>query len=117
MATATTRSAGAEGTRAARASPPPSFGFTKHVALACSFFTERGYVGDSQQGGFSKMVRYRIGLLALVAACAPLAWVLPASAQRSTAKITTVNVTAGKPAEFRFTLSTKTSKSGIIVFK
>jgi uncharacterized cupredoxin-like copper-binding protein len=63
------------------------------------------------------MVRYRIGLLALVAACAPLAWVLPASAQRSTAKVTTINVTAGKPAEFRFTLSKKTAPSGIIIFK
>jgi len=63
------------------------------------------------------MVRYRIGLLALVAVCAPLAWVLPASAQQSTAKITTVNVTAGKPAEFRFTLSKKTAPSGIVIFK
>jgi uncharacterized cupredoxin-like copper-binding protein len=63
------------------------------------------------------MVRYRIGLLALVAACAPLAWALPASGQGSTAKVSTITVTAGKPAEFRFTLSKKTAPSGIIIFK
>jgi plastocyanin len=63
------------------------------------------------------MVRYRIGLLALVAACAVLAWALPASAQRSTTKVTTINVTAGKPAEFRFTLSKKTAPSGVVIFK
>ena len=63
------------------------------------------------------MVRYRIGLLALVAVCAPLAWVLPAGAQQTSAKVTTINVTAGKPAEFRFTLSKKTAPSGIVIFK
>ena len=63
------------------------------------------------------MVRYPIGLLALVAACAPLVWALPAGAQRSTTKVTTINVTAGKPAEFRFTLSKKTAPSGVVIFK
>lgn len=63
------------------------------------------------------MVRYRIGLLALITACAAIAWALPAGAQQSTTKITTINVTAGKPAEFRFTLSKKTAPSGIVIFK
>jgi uncharacterized cupredoxin-like copper-binding protein len=40
-----------------------------------------------------------------------------ALAHRSTAKATTVNVTAGQPTEFNFTLSTKSVKSGVITFK
>jgi uncharacterized cupredoxin-like copper-binding protein len=63
------------------------------------------------------MVRYRIGLLALIAACAPLAWVLPAGAQQSTAREATITVTAGTPAEFRFALSKKTAPLGTVVFK
>jgi uncharacterized cupredoxin-like copper-binding protein len=62
------------------------------------------------------MVRYRIGLLALVAACAPLAWALPAVANRSTVRATTVSVTAGKPAEFRFTLSKKSAPAATVTF-
>jgi uncharacterized cupredoxin-like copper-binding protein len=63
------------------------------------------------------MVRYRIGLLALVVACTSLAWVLPAGAQQTTARATTVTVTAGKPSEFRFTLSKKTVPHGAVTFK
>jgi len=63
------------------------------------------------------MVRYRIGLLALVAACAPLAWALPASAHQSTVRATTITVTAGKPSEFHFTLSKKTAAHGTVTFK
>ena len=63
------------------------------------------------------MIRYRIGLLALVAACAPLAWALPAGAQQSTARVTTITVTAGKPGEFRFALSKKTAPLGTVIFK
>ena len=63
------------------------------------------------------MVRYRIGLLALVAACAPLAWALPAGARQSTVRATTITVTAGKPSEFHFTLSKKTALHGTVTFK
>lgn len=63
------------------------------------------------------MVRYRIGLLALVAACAPLLWALPAGADGSSVRATTVTVTAGKPSEFHFTLSKKTFVHGTVTFK
>src|SRR5256885_11881890 len=63
------------------------------------------------------MVRDGIGLRALVGGCAPCGGVLPGGGQGGTAKVTTINVTAGKPAEFRFTLSKKTAPSGIIIFK
>jgi uncharacterized cupredoxin-like copper-binding protein len=63
------------------------------------------------------MVRFRIGLLTLVAACAPLLWALPAGADQSSVRATTVTVTAGKPAEFRFTLSKKTFVHGTVTFK
>jgi len=63
------------------------------------------------------MIRYRIALGALTALCATLAWALPAGAQQSTTKVTTITVTAGKPAEFRFTLSKKTAPHGLIIFK
>jgi len=63
------------------------------------------------------MIRYRIGLAAFAAAVATLAWTLPAGAQQSTAKVTTITVTAGKPAEFRFTLSKKSAPHGIVIFK
>jgi uncharacterized cupredoxin-like copper-binding protein len=38
-------------------------------------------------------------------------------ARPGAATVTNVTVTAGKPSEFRFTLSTSTVKRGIIVFK
>ncbi len=63
------------------------------------------------------MIRYRVGLLALVAACAPLAWALPAGAQQSTVRAATIAVTAGKPSEFHFTLSKKTAALGTVTFK
>jgi uncharacterized cupredoxin-like copper-binding protein len=63
------------------------------------------------------MVRYRIALLALIGACAPLAWALPAGAHQSTVSAATINVTAGKPAEFRFTLSKKSAAHGTVTFK
>jgi uncharacterized cupredoxin-like copper-binding protein len=69
------------------------------------------------KGGLPTMVRYRIGLLALVAVCAPLAWALPAAAHQSTVRAATITVTAGKPAEFRFTLSKKTAPLGTVTFK
>jgi len=63
------------------------------------------------------MVRYRIGLLMLVAACAPLAWALPAGAHQSTVRAATITVTTAKPVEFRFTLSKKTAPLGTVTFK
>ena len=65
------------------------------------------------------MVRYRIGLLSLVAACAVLAWTLPAGARTTTAAAThvsAVTVTAGKPSEFRFTLTKKIVPLGTVTF-
>jgi uncharacterized cupredoxin-like copper-binding protein len=63
------------------------------------------------------MVRYRFGVLAIVAALAPLALAIPAGAQQSAARATTITVTAGKPSEFRFTLSKKTAVKGTVTFK
>src|SRR5262249_4306791 len=65
----------------------------------------------------ASMIRYRIALARLAAACAPLAGALPAGAEQATSKVTTITVTAGKPAEFRFTLSKKTAPHGIVIFK
>jgi uncharacterized cupredoxin-like copper-binding protein len=63
------------------------------------------------------MSQYRIGLFALVATCAVLAWALPAGAHQSALRATTVTVTAGKPSEFHFTLSKKTVAHGTVTFK
>lgn len=63
------------------------------------------------------MARYRIGLFLLVASCAPLSWSLTASANKTVAHTTTVTVTAGKPSEFRFTLSLKKVRHGVVTFK
>ncbi|HEY3921016.1 MAG TPA: cupredoxin domain-containing protein [Gaiellaceae bacterium] len=68
------------------------------------------------------MVRYRIGLLSLVATCAVLAWALPAGARTTTTHVSAVThlsavtVTAGKPSEFRFTLSKKKVPIGTVTF-
>jgi uncharacterized cupredoxin-like copper-binding protein len=51
------------------------------------------------------------------AAAATLIPVGQAAAQRSAATATTVAVTAGKPAEFRFALSVKSVKRGTVSFK
>jgi uncharacterized cupredoxin-like copper-binding protein len=62
------------------------------------------------------MVRYRFALAAL-ALSAGLVWPIPAGAgQASWAAVSAVNVTAGKPAEFRFTLSKKTVAKGTVNF-
>ena len=63
------------------------------------------------------MVRYRLVLLALAAACALLVLPLAADAQQSARRATTVNVTAGKPSEFHFILSKKSGKAGAYSFK
>jgi uncharacterized cupredoxin-like copper-binding protein len=55
-----------------------------------------------------------------------LAWVIPAGAStavgastaaKAAASSTTVQVTAGKPSEFKFTLSVKSVKTGTVIFK
>ena len=62
------------------------------------------------------MNKIRVFTLGLVAT-GVLLWALPATAHRTAAKATVVTVTAGKPSEFRFTLSTKTVKHGAVSFK
>jgi uncharacterized cupredoxin-like copper-binding protein len=62
------------------------------------------------------MSKIRVFTLGLVAT-GVLVWALPATAHRTAAKATVVTVTAGKPSEFRFTLSTKTVKHGAVTFK
>jgi uncharacterized cupredoxin-like copper-binding protein len=63
------------------------------------------------------MARYRIGLFLLVATCAAFGWTLTAGANKTVAQATTVTVTAGKPSEFRFTLSLKKVRHGVVTFK
>ena len=63
------------------------------------------------------MTRFRIALFAAVALIAALSLALPALAKQEATKITTVTVTAGKPSEFKFRLSTLKAKDGIVVFK
>jgi uncharacterized cupredoxin-like copper-binding protein len=62
------------------------------------------------------MTRIRIGLFIAVGVTAVLAWALPAGAQTSKARAAAVTVTAGKPSEFRFTLSKKTVPHGAVTF-
>jgi uncharacterized cupredoxin-like copper-binding protein len=62
------------------------------------------------------MNKIRVFTLGLVAT-GVLLWALPATAHRTATRATVVTVTAGKPSEFRFTLSTKTVKHGAVSFK
>lgn len=59
------------------------------------------------------MAKMRFVVL-LAAVTGVLAWALPAAAHSTG---TTVNVTAGKPSELRFTLSTKSVPAGVVTFK
>ena len=63
------------------------------------------------------MNRIRVALLGLAGTALLLAFALPAAAHPSRAAGTTVTVTAGKPTEFSFKLSTKTVKHGSVTFK
>ncbi|HZO96686.1 MAG TPA: plastocyanin/azurin family copper-binding protein [Gaiellaceae bacterium] len=63
------------------------------------------------------MARIRIGLLVLAAACAVGAFAAMAGAGNTARRATTVTVTAGKPSEFRFTLSKKSAVHGAVTFK
>jgi uncharacterized cupredoxin-like copper-binding protein len=61
------------------------------------------------------MKKIRVAALCL-AAVGLLTWAVPALAQPGSAKGTTVNVTAGRPSEFAFTLSKKTVPHGTVTF-
>jgi uncharacterized cupredoxin-like copper-binding protein len=61
--------------------------------------------------------KIRAGTLCVITAAFALAWALPAIAHPAAAKATVVNVTAGKPSEFSFTLSSKSVKKGTVTFK
>ncbi len=63
------------------------------------------------------MVKFRIGLVVLLAITVASAWALPAGAQPRAAAVTTVKVTAGKPTEFNFKLSKSKVSKGVVVFK
>jgi uncharacterized cupredoxin-like copper-binding protein len=57
------------------------------------------------------ITRSRAALFLVCISIAALAWALPAGAASS------VNVTAGKPTEYKFTLSAKSVKAGKVTFK
>lgn len=59
------------------------------------------------------MTKIRLVTLSLTLACMALVLALPAMAGHSA---TSVTVTAGKPSEFSFKLSTKTVKHGAVTF-
>jgi uncharacterized cupredoxin-like copper-binding protein len=63
------------------------------------------------------MNRFRIGTFALVALSVVLVWALPAAAQSTKTTVTTVNVAAGSPSEFKFKLSKTKVPKGIVTFK
>jgi plastocyanin len=63
------------------------------------------------------MFRSRIGWLAGIAMCTGLAFAGLASGHGNGAPATVVNVTAGKPSFFKFTLSKTSVPVGTVVFK
>jgi uncharacterized cupredoxin-like copper-binding protein len=64
-----------------------------------------------------KMSHARLTVLALVSAASALFVAVPAMAHNAAKKATTVTVTAGKPSEFGFILSSKKLKHGTVTFK
>ena len=62
------------------------------------------------------MNRHHIGMLALAVALAVLGWTVPAGARTASTHVTSVTVTAGKPSEFRFTLTKKSAPLGVVSF-
>jgi uncharacterized cupredoxin-like copper-binding protein len=65
------------------------------------------------------MTSFRIASLGAVVVAAAAAWALPATAAHHTRAlgIGSVTVTAGQPSEFKFTLSAKSVKNGVVTFK
>jgi uncharacterized cupredoxin-like copper-binding protein len=76
-----------------------------------------GLVGAFDQLRGNKMNRVRTSFVGVAVLVAALAWTIAASAHSGTAKATVVTVTAGKPTEFGFQLSTKSIKTGAVTFK
>jgi uncharacterized cupredoxin-like copper-binding protein len=62
------------------------------------------------------MNKFRVSVLGVAVATAVLVWALPAMAGSSRAAAS-VSVTAGKPAEFKFKLSSSSVKHGAVTFK
>jgi uncharacterized cupredoxin-like copper-binding protein len=60
---------------------------------------------------------FRIATVAAFALLVGSIIALPATARPAHATATTVTVTAGKPSEFRFTLSAKSAARGVVTFK
>ncbi len=63
------------------------------------------------------MTKIRVVTFGVISAVVTLAWALPAAAHPTAARGTTVNVVAGKPSEFKYTLSAKTVPHGTVTFK
>ena len=61
--------------------------------------------------------KFALPVLAAGAVALPAAGATAAPTHATTTKVTTVKVTAGSPSEFRFKLSTKTVKKGVVLFK
>jgi len=64
--------------------------------------------------GITKVKVVGFSLLSLMVL---LSWALPAGAHPARVTGTTVNVIAGKPSEYHFTLSVKSVKTGTVTFK
>ena len=63
------------------------------------------------------MNRIRTSFVGVAVLLAAFTWTVAAGAHSGTADATVVTVTAGKPGEFAFKLSTKTVKTGAVPFK
>ena len=74
-------------------------------------------VGDFDQAKGNNMNRVRTSFVGVAVLFAAFAWTVAASAHTGSADATVVTVTAGKPTDFSFTLSTKTIKTGATTFK
>jgi len=62
------------------------------------------------------MSRNRLGIVVLAVTSFVLAWTVPALARHGTAAGGTITVTAGKPSEFKFTLSKHSIAKGAVTF-
>jgi uncharacterized cupredoxin-like copper-binding protein len=63
------------------------------------------------------MRRLKFGIVAMVVAIAAFAMSVPALGGSSATKVTTVNVVAGKPSEFKYKFSRMSAPKGVVVFK
>jgi uncharacterized cupredoxin-like copper-binding protein len=80
--------------------------------------TKRGaLVGVVDQLKGNNMNSIRMSFVGVAVFAAAFAWTVAASAHSEAAKATVVTVTAGKPTEFGFKLSTKSIKTGATTFK